>query len=100
MAILTITELKDIGFDSYGNAMPSPKVPGEFEQFVAIGAVSVPCTFAFKSTTRYIMVNTDLPVFLAFGVAPVALPNLHRLGQNETRFYQVDAGSRIAVLQA
>ena len=99
MAILTITELKDLGFDPHGNDVMAPAVPAVFEQAVAIGNAPEPSA-AFQTLTRYIMVNCDTPCCLAFGASPTAVVGLHRMGANETRFYTVQGGQFLSVIQS
>ena len=99
MATLYITELRNVGYDGTSSPVMAPTVPGVVEQAVAIGGVSAQSA-AFDGQTRFVLVNTDTACCLAFGDNPTALTTRHRLAANETRFYSVTAGSKVAVIAA
>jgi hypothetical protein len=97
MATLYITELVTLGFDPQGNPVVAPQVPANVEQAVAISGSSLQ-SVAFRNTTRYVMLNVDSACCLAWGNNPTALTGYHRLAANETRFYTVNAGDKVAVI--
>jgi len=52
----------------------------------------------FQPLTNFIMVNTDSACSLAYGLNPTAVPTKHRVSPNDTRFYIVLPGWKIAVI--
>lgn len=102
MSILYLTEVSEIAFDAQGNPIMAPDMPGLAEQSIAIGGVSVPSA-AFSTATRYILLHTDVNCCLGFATAPAvptALVGYHRMAQNETRFYGVNPGDKVAVISS
>lgn len=105
MAKLYITELSAAtmaglnGSPTLSYPIPAPKVPPVAEQNLAIGGTSVPSA-AFNAATRFIMVNCDTACCLAWGAAPTAVNTAQRMSANETRFYGVTAGQKLAVIAA
>lgn len=98
MATLYITELTHLGYDGFSAPVMAPDVKTLVtEQFVTITGSSN-LSAAFSTTTRFIMVNTDVACCLAFGLNPTALNTQHRMGANETRFYTVPSGYKLAVV--
>ena len=96
MATLYITESRQVG--SIGvNFASAPGMPPITEQAVAVGGVSTQSA-AFSVNTNLIMVNTDATCSLAFGANPQAVTTAHRMAINETRFYAVVPGQKVAVI--
>jgi hypothetical protein len=71
------------------------------QERIAIGVGSAPSA-AFDKRTRLVMVNCDAACSLAFSLPgdpdPEAAVEKHRQGQNETRFYGVTPGGKLAVI--
>ncbi len=99
MALLYISEFSQTGAEKSGGEVMAPLCPADVEQAVAVGGASVAST-AFVANTRYVMLHTDTTCCLAFGATPTALAGFHRMAANETRFYGVVAGQKVAVIQS
>lgn len=97
MATLYISEYANLAFDNLGNTVAAPQTPALVEQNVAIGMSSAQSA-AFGTSTRYIQINCDNACSVAFGANPTASASFHRMAANETRFYAVAPGSKIAVI--
>lgn len=98
MAFLSVSEFQSITHanPSGFHAIPAPMSPAVVEQSVAIGGTTT-TSAAFSNTTRFIQVNTDTVCVLAFN-GGLPTQGIHRLGQNETRYYGVNAGGTISVM--
>lgn len=97
MAVLYITEYKALAQTVIRQNVAAPGAYAVAEQHLAIGASSV-ASAAFNTATTYIMVHTDAICSLAFGPTPTAVATAHRMAANETRFYGVNPGDKIAVI--
>lgn len=97
MATLYITEVSQLGLDYFGKELPVAKMPPLAEQEIGIGGASQQSA-AFGPTTHFVLVHTDSICSLAFGSNPAAVTTAHRMPANETRFYGVNPGDRIAVI--
>jgi hypothetical protein len=97
MATLYITEYNDAPATKNGVVIPSGSEPNVAEQAVPITGVSA-VSAVFGPQTSFIMVNTDTTCSLAFGSSPTAVTTAHRMSANETRFYGVVSGQRLAVI--
>jgi len=96
MAVLYINEFSVTGgrsnFDIQG-ALVAPIV----SQTVAITAGSV-ASAAFNTNTNFVRVNTDAVCSVAFGSAPTATAAKMRLAQNQTEYFSVNPGDKVAVI--
>jgi len=92
-----ITEYERQPLDVQGNPLATGQEPALAEQLVAASGVSAQSA-VFNSSTSFIMVHTTEIVCLAFGLNPTAVNNRHRMAANETRFYGVKGGNRLAVI--
>lgn len=99
MATLYITEFSHIAPTATpgGETAPAPVAAGVAEQSMAITAGSTPSA-AFNAKTFFVMIHTDAICSLAFGAAPTAVTTAHRMAANETRFYGVTPGQKVAVI--
>lgn len=91
MATLYVTEFAD-------DDINSAKEPPLQEQTVAIGGGSVQCSNAFTNTTRLIRVHTDAICSIAIGLNPTATTAKRRMAANQTEYFSVEAGFKIAVI--
>jgi hypothetical protein len=99
MAFIYVTEYSDVGGTRGGAQVVAPFQSADVvEQQVAVGMASVQSA-PFKNTTRFVMINTDAACSLAFGTNPTAVTTAHRLAANETRFYAVQGGTLVAVIE-
>ncbi len=97
MATLYITEIANLVFDNRSNAVAAPAMPPVAEQAVAITGGSVQSA-AFQTLTRFVMVSTDSICSLAWGANPTAVTTAQRMAANETRFYGVIPGQKLAAI--
>ncbi len=72
-------------------------MPAVAEQSIDIDVESKPSA-AFNEKTKFVMVHSEVPCSLAFGVEPKADAKYHRLGEEQDRWYSVQTGHRIAVV--
>lgn len=102
MASLYVTEYSAIasvntnfgGRDSPGQA---PQDPPNAEQLVNIAASSTQSS-AFTSTTSLIRVHADAICSIAIGANPTATTSKKRLAANQTEYFGVSSGHKIAVI--
>jgi len=101
MSTLYIAEVAKLGIDSQGASIIAPQMPPLAEQTVNIGGSTTPSA-AFGGHTRFVQVHTDAICSIAFsptpGATPVATTSNQRLAANETRFYAVNPGDKLAVI--
>ena len=71
--------------------------PPQAEQTVSIGGASVPSA-AFGSRTRMVRIHTDAICSIAWGQSPVATTVNMRLAANQTEFFGVTPGFKVAVI--
>lgn len=100
MAFLSVSEFQGITFvnPSGFHQIPAPMSPAVNEQALGITGTTTTSN-PFSATTRFIQVNTDTVCVLAFNGA-LPTQGFHRLGQNETRYYGVNNGGTISVMQS
>lgn len=99
MAKVYITEYTKIGAGfGFGTGQALVQEPGHVIQTpVAIGGASVQSA-AFNADTRIIRVHTDAVCSIAFGTNPTATANSMRLAGNQTEYFAVRAGDKLAVI--
>jgi hypothetical protein len=97
MSTLYIAEIAELGVDSHGASVVAPVMPPITEQTLSIGVGSV-ASAAFNGHTRFVQIHTDAICSLAFGASPSATTSNQRLAANETRFYAVTRGDKVAVI--
>ena len=93
MAILFISEYS---IDS----LPSPTVgqePSHTQQTVAIGVGSVQST-AFGRDTRLVRLHSDVVCSIRFGTNPTAAATDARMAANQTEYFKVIPGQKVAVI--
>ena len=96
MAVLYVTEFNNIGG---GARFP---VAGALwaavaEQTVAIGGVTA-SSAAFNANTLFIRVHTDVICSIDIGAAPTATTSTARMAANQTEYFSVKPGHKIAVI--
>jgi hypothetical protein len=96
MATLYITEFANIGRDQ-GQGVQATPLPPVAEQTVAIGVASAQ-SGAFNAATSFVRAHTDAICSIAVGVNPTATTGNARLAANQTEYFQVRAGDKIAVI--
>jgi hypothetical protein len=75
----------------------APPEPALAEQTVAIGAGSAQSQ-PFGGGTKMIRVNVDAACSIAIGPDPTAVTTAKRLSANQTEFFIVQPGHRLAVI--
>ena len=97
MANLSVTEYSLNGWVQTPPITAPPLQSIQADYAVAIGGASTQ-TPAFQPATGVIQINCDVACAIAYGSNPTALVTIHRLASNETRFYLVRPGDKIAVI--
>ena len=96
MATLYITEFNAIGGGS-GFIVGAALQPPVAEQTVAIGGASV-ASSAFTANTLFVRLHTDAICSIEFGATPVATATTARMAANQTEYFNVVAGQKVAVI--
>lgn len=94
MAKLYVTEFAGAGYNGFPAAMAKPLVD---QTPVVIGAGSL-LSAAFDAATTIVRIHTDAICSIAFGTAPTATANSMRLAANQTEYFQVKFGDKVAVI--
>ena len=96
MAVLYITEFNAIGGGGnfpVGGAYQPPVA----EQTVAIGGSSANSN-AFNSNTLFVRLHADAICSIEFGAAPTASTTTARMAANQTEYFNVVPGQKVAVI--
>ena len=96
MAVLYITEYDRVAVAA-GAGMAMGAEPAKASQTVAIGGSTTPSA-AFGAATAYIRVHSDVICSIAIGTAPIATATTARLAANQTEYFAVRSGDKIAVI--
>lgn len=94
MANAYVTEYVALARDGFNFHIAAGLEPAIAEQKVTYTTTTQ--SAAFNALTRFIMVHVDAVSHLAFGDNPTAATTAHRIAANETRFYGVQPGQKIA----
>lgn len=96
MAVLYIAEFSTMytGGDGGGQMAVCPPIA---QQTLVIGGTTSPSS-AFNAATSFIRVHADVICSIALGSAPVATAVQMRLAANQTEYFAVPGGSKIAVI--
>ena len=97
MADLYIAEYRTLGTSSRGTPQTPPNPPVA-EQKLAIGAGSVQSS-AFSDGTVLVRLHCDAVCSVAFGSNPTATSSNMRLAANQTEFFAVEPGAKVAVIE-
>lgn len=96
MATLYIAEFSKLYTNPNGVGQMG-ECPPLAEQTVSIGGSST-ASAAFNAATSVIRIHTDAICSLAFGSAPTASSVTMRLAANQTEYFGVAAGTKVAVI--
>jgi len=102
MANVSVTEFQGLGYVESGTDGMSFKLAAQAPRYttktvVEQALMSSPTTSpAFGQYTRMIRVHTDAPIKISIGSAPGATANSPRLAANQTEYFTVDPGDKIA----
>lgn len=94
MATLYVSEFGDLAIGR-AQAMTLPPLR---TQTVAISGTSAATALAFTENTRMVRVHTDVICSLAVGTAPTATTSDLRLAADQTEYFGVKPGEKIAVI--
>jgi hypothetical protein len=97
MSTLYITEFANIARDQ-GQGVQVTALPPVAEQTIAIGAASAQSS-GFNAATSFIRTHADAVCSIAVGTNPTAAATNARLAANQTEYFQVRPGDKIAVIQ-
>jgi len=103
MATVYIDEYSGLG-DMNPNNAPFRRMNGEIAQTPAIANQTVSITAgsvqsnAFNSLTYLVRVHTDSVMSFAFGANPTASATTARMAANQTEYFAVIPGQKIAVI--
>lgn len=97
MAKVYISEYNDLG-GVPGNWLMSGQEPSLVEQTPITSSGTSQQSAAFGSTTRLIRIHTDGIISIAIGPNPTATTNSKRLAANQTEYFSVYPGHRIAII--
>lgn len=96
MAVLYISEYQVMPIDGRG-IVPAGAEPAVATQTVAIGGSSTQSS-AFNALTRFVRIHTDAICSIAFGANPTATTSTARMAANQTEFFGVVPGQKVAVI--
>src|SRR5574343_1500902 len=96
MATLYISEYSQAGIAGPG-MLPVANEPGVTTQTVSIGGTTAQSS-AFGATTRFVRIHTDAICSIAFGSNPTATTSKLRLAANQTEYFGVRPGDKVAVI--
>lgn len=98
MATLFVSEYGSVGLTLNGGNVAAGKEPRLAAQSVAVGVASAQSD-AFQDNTRFIRVHTDVACYYKIGSNPTAVATEGRLAANQTEYFGVNGGDKIAVIQ-
>ena len=98
MALLDITEFRDLPIDGLGRMILCGKWPALTQQQVSYTTTTQ--SAAFGADTRFIRMHTDTACRVAFGDNPTATSASMRMAAGQTEFAAVPPGSKLAVVTA
>jgi hypothetical protein len=98
MATLYVAEFQDTAKTMNTGSIQAPQHPPIAEHTLSIGGSSQ-VSNAFAAHARLIRVNTDAVCHVAIGADPTATTGSMRLAENQTEFFGVKGGHKIAVIQ-
>ena len=96
MATMYVAEFNFIGGGA-NHPIQGAQTPPITEQIVTIGGASL-ATNALSQATTMVRIAVDTTCSIAFGSAPVATTSNMRFAGNQTEYFTVAPGSKIAVI--
>ena len=95
---LYVTCWRHMALDSFNRLIAAPMAPSIAEMWVEIEATSKQSD-AFPEYTTFISIKPTTDCAIAIGVDPEADPEYHFVEAGEFRFYGVEKGHKIAVVE-
>ena len=96
MAVLYITEYELLAVTANGN-VPVGKEPAIATQALTYTGTSA-ASAAFNSRTKFVRLHTDGICSIIFAADPTATTSNPRMGANQTEYFGVDAGDKVAAI--
>lgn len=96
MATVYISEYGTLGISNVGPIPVAPE-PAIADQTISITGSSAQSS-AFSANTRYIRVHTDSICSILVGTNPTALLTSKRLNANQTEYFAVAEGAKLAAI--
>lgn len=96
MAVLYISEYDNVARDNIGTVQAGQE-PAIATQTVAISGGSTQSS-AFNANTKFVRIHTDAICSVKFGSNPTATSTSARLAANQTEFFGVRPGEKVAVI--
>lgn len=97
MAKLYISEYAGQTRDLGGQVVPVGDEPTLVEQTPVAISGSSAVSSAFNSKTRFVRIHTDAICSVKFGTSPTATVNDKRLAADQTEYFGVQPGQKVAV---
>ena len=97
MALLDISEYKDLARDQNTGWVQCGVEPALASQQVAIGDTSTQSA-AFGGVTRFVRLHCDVACRIAFGDSPTAAGTTMRMAAGQTEYFGVRPGHKVAVI--
>lgn len=97
MAILYISEYARSGISLNGQALAAGEEPALVTQILGIGTSSITSS-SFNVNTKFIRIHADAICSFAIGESPQATTAKARLAANQTEYFSVFPGHKIAVI--
>lgn len=99
MAFLYVMELESLTIPQEGGAAQMAHVPAIAEQTLVITNVAPGVSsVGFNAKTRFVRLQTDAVCSVAWGTAPVPTVTSMRMAANQTEYFGVTPGYKVAVL--
>lgn len=105
MANVSITEFQGLGYVASGTDGMSYKVSAQAPFYSDSTTVQQPLmttsgtsSAAFNQYTNLIRVHTDAPIKVTIGTSPSATANSPRMAANQTEYFTVKPGDKIAFI--
>ena len=96
MAKLYVTEFRNLGAAPEFNPFPlAPPVTDQTPVAIGVGSTQ---SAAFNAATRFVRLHADAICSIAWGADPTADANNARLAANQTEYYAVIPGQKVAVI--
>lgn len=97
MTTLYISEYTEAGYMPGLGTLPVGKEPSTVQQTVGNAGASTQSS-AFRSDTKLVRLHTDSICSIRFGTNPTATTSTARMAANQTEYFQVLGGDKVAVI--
>lgn len=97
MTILYITEFVALNPTTGGGNLAMASMPANAQQTISITSASASST-SFQQNTYYVRLHTDSICSVNFGSSPTATTTNARMAANQTEYFSVTPGQKVAVI--